>query len=219
MEIAYIILCILCIISIIGIHATVLSSCGGGPNFYNCGSVYPQLLLLDMGTVRAELESSRQEWEEWPEQYLLGGSNHNWEVLPLFAFGKWSKHTGEFPRTVNILKSLGTGVVSAGFSKLGPGTKLKPHQGWAKLSNRVLRCHYGLEVPKQGTLVHCGGETRRQYQDRWLVFDDSREHSAENTSTTVRTIFLIDMVRPWYVKKGRSRVEYSQELDNFIRQM
>jgi hypothetical protein len=96
---------------------------------------------------------------------------------------KWVASTcAHCPRTVKLLKQLPT-IRTALFSKLGPGTQVRPyaihaqcaadsshvatftqlssHTGWADLANYVLRSHLCLDIPTDGT---CGlvvdGEVR-----------------------------------------------------------
>lgn len=84
---------------------------------------------------------------DWPERDLYGDSGE-WKVLPLYGFGAWNREAAErFPRTVELLKRV-PGLETAVFSRLGPGTVLNKHRGWAALSNGALRCHLGVEVPE-----------------------------------------------------------------------
>ena len=52
---------------------------------------------------------------------------------------------------------MASGVTTAGFSRLAPGTHIKPHVGY---TSEVLRCHLGLIVPPDCAL-RVGSETRR----------------------------------------------------------
>ena len=78
------------------------------------------------------------------------------------------------PQTVALLKRV-PGVRTALLSKLGPGTVLGAHRGWADLSNHILRTHLGLIVPGDG--AQCGtwvqGEVRRHHartRTHWCFF-------------------------------------------------
>jgi aspartyl/asparaginyl beta-hydroxylase (cupin superfamily) len=191
-------------------------------NFYEQSREYPQLnaITLQATTIRDELQAyAKTDWIEWPEKELVNNkSNNDWKVIPLMAFGKWSaKHCLAFPQTVTILKQI-RGLRSAGFSKLGPGTILRPHQGWEHLSNKVLRCHYGINVP-ENCGIWCNGESRDQHQDEWLVFDDSKMHSAWNRSTRDRIVLILDLDRPRDVARGTSTVATSEELNQFVANM
>jgi aspartyl/asparaginyl beta-hydroxylase (cupin superfamily) len=117
-------------------------------------------------------------------------------------------------------------VITAGFSKLGPGTKLSYHKGWAKLSNNVLRCHLGLKVPKNKCKILVTKENdypnltniKAMYQkeNKWIIFDDSLYHSASNDSDTDRIVMILDIIRPPHINLGTSNITFSEELDNFM---
>ncbi len=191
--------------------------------FYDL-SIYPDLKKIDYLTVVKELENyvtSNNDWTEWPEYNLWKHkTNYSWKIIPLMAFGKWSnKNIHKFPQTVNQLKSI-KGLVSAGFSKLGPNTTLKLHKGWGILSNNVLRCHLGLQVPKSKCKVFVIGsrnDMMYQKEGKWIIFDDSLYHSASNEDQSQdRIILLLDIERPDNIAKGESDIENSPELNNFI---
>jgi aspartyl/asparaginyl beta-hydroxylase (cupin superfamily) len=219
-----IIILIILILGLVGfslfLHAYVRSQ--RNQNFYEQSREYPQLnaITLQANLIRHELQAyAKTAWIDWPEQDLVDNKADNeWKVIPLLAFGKWSsKHGLAFPKTVAVLKQI-RGLRSAGFSKLGPKTILRPHRGWKHLSNKVLRCHYGLDVP-ENCGIWCNGESRDQHQDEWLVFDDSKMHSAWNRSPRDRIVLILDLDRPRDVARGTSTVATSEELDQFVANM
>ena len=136
------------------------------------------------------------------------------QAIPLYGFDRWSKLAKDYPITCNILKQV-KGLKTAIFSKLKPHTTLIPHYGWAKLANNVLRAHIGITVP-----ANCGlwveGETRIQYNNQWLLFDDSKLHTAFNNSDSDRIVLLLDLERPYYIPKGQSDIEDSTELKDLL---
>ncbi|KAJ1424669.1 hypothetical protein B484DRAFT_316921, partial [Ochromonadaceae sp. CCMP2298] len=67
---------------------------------------------------------------------------------------QWIESTcAHCPHTTRLLRTLQPFIRTALFSKLGPGTKLSSHTGWADLANYVLRSHLCLDIPTDGT---CG---------------------------------------------------------------
>lgn len=193
--------------------------------FYNV-SIFPELSNIKYDVVKKELmdylNQTNNKWIEWPEYNLWKNKNtfSSWKVLPLMAFSKWStKNTKIFPKTTEQLKKI-NGLVSAGFSKLGPGTTLTLHKGWGNLSNNVLRCHLGLVVPENKCKVYVLGNVNDemiQKEGKWIVFDDSLYHSASNEDDkNERIILLIDIKRPENISKGESDIENSEELNNFV---
>jgi aspartyl/asparaginyl beta-hydroxylase (cupin superfamily) len=192
--------------------------------FYNM-SIYPELKNIDSSVIQKELinyiQKTNDNWIEWPEYQLWKHKKlSSWKIIPLMAFGKWSdKNTKNFPNTVSQLKNI-NGLVSAGFSKLGPKTTLKLHKGWGDLSNNILRCHLGLVVPKSRCKVFVLGlnnDMMYQKEGKWVIFDDSLYHSASNEDDSQdRIILLLDIKRPDNVYKGESDVINSDELNNFV---
>lgn len=194
--------------------------------FYDV-SIYPELKNIDSSIIKNELidyiQKSNNNWIEWPEYDLWKNKNKNktsWKIIPLMAFGKWSgPYTKKFPKTTSQLKNI-KGLVTAGFSKLGPNTTLKLHKGWGDLSNNVLRCHLGLIVPKSKCKIFVIGSNNDmmyQKEGKWIIFDDSLYHSASNEDdSNDRIILLLDIYRPTNILKGESDIKNSSELNNFI---
>ena len=88
-------------------------------------------------------------WQEWPEYNLWKNKKNDkikWTIFPIKAFEKWSEQNIKLcPYIYNKLKN-DDNIVNIGFSRVSPKTVLDQHQGWANLSNYVLRCHLALIV-------------------------------------------------------------------------
>lgn len=93
-------------------------------------------------------------WFDWPEEALYGSST-DWKVFPLaYTFPadgsvptRWlDKPCAAMPKTAALLRGI-PGIRTALISRLGPGSELEPHQGWAALANHVIRCHFVLDCP------------------------------------------------------------------------
>lgn len=78
------------------------------------------------------------------------------------------------------------------WSRLSPGTHIKPHHG---LLNTRLICHLPLIVP-EGCALRVGNETREWREGEMLIFDDSIEHEAWNQATSDRIVLLFEIWRP-----------------------
>lgn len=78
------------------------------------------------------------------------------------------------------------------FSRLKPGTHIKPHHG---MLNTRLICHLPLIVP-EGCGLRVGATSRTWERGKLLIFDDSFEHEAWNNSGSDRTILLFEVWRP-----------------------
>lgn len=187
--------------------------------FYNYKEVYPELETIknDYIQIKKEVENLNNDWIPWPEKYLY--TNDNWTIYPLYVFNKYSKHINKLPTLYKFLNTI-KGLKIASLSKMKPKTKLIPHKGWGNHSNHVLRCHYGIIVEKNKCYISVKDVNKEfieyQKENEWLVFDDSKEHYAENTSDKDRIVLILDIERPEYIKKGNSKVEYSEEFNNII---
>ena len=158
------------------------------------------------------------EWNDWPEKDLYE-KNGDWKIFPFYAFNIWvNDNCKKCPKTYDFLKRI-NGLKLATFSKLSPGMKLKPHRGWGNHSNHVIRCHYGLVVPKN-CYVSVSDKTKEEIKYhskfKWLIFDDSKTHYAENKSKYDRIVLIIDVERPKNIKTGTSDVGDSKELLDIV---
>lgn len=186
--------------------------------FYNYQDVYPFLSDISKHTdkILSELKEIKQ-WDKWVEKELWDKKGTNeWTIFPFYGFGIWKKDVNKkCPFIVSLLKGI-KGLKTATFSRMSPGTELKVHQGWADISNYILRCHLGIvcEPGKSGVTVE--NETRYHEVGKWLVFDDSKHHTGFNRGQTDRIVLLIDIDRPSFIKKGVSTVQHTKELDAFI---
>jgi aspartate beta-hydroxylase len=78
------------------------------------------------------------------------------------------------------------------FSLLRPGARIPPHHGF---TNARLICHLPLIVPPQCAL-RVGNETRSWTEGEVVLFDDSIEHEAWNSSNEPRIVMIFDVWRP-----------------------
>ena len=206
------------------------------PAFHNWHEVFPFLARVPSFR-KALLEEVRSstvpaEWTEWPETTLYKGgpddgeSSSDWRVVPLvYTFPAndptqttWvDAECARLPLAAKLLRSI-PGVRTALFSRLGPGTTLTAHRGWASLANHVLRCHLALAVPGED---QCGvvvdGEVRYHREGEIIVFDDSKEHYAFNHHPTgSRIVLIFDLARPEGLAEGEAERGATAELTAFI---
>lgn len=183
--------------------------------YYTTEIIYPQLMVINdnIDIIKKELNNFNDDWKTWSNIEEIYKSS-DWKVIPLYGFGKYTKHSNNFPKVKEIISKLKDLTLFC-LSKLGPNTTLNPHQGWSIISNINLRCQYGLYVPEK-----CGlwveGETYNHQENKWITFDDSKTHSAFNYSEKERIVIIIDMLRPKYIKKGNSKSPVNEELHKFI---
>lgn len=152
------------------------------------------------------------EWIPWPENNLYDhNTNPNWKIFPFCGFGVTIKENCDRCPTIYSLLQKIPGLQTALISRMGGNMCLKPHQGWSSLSNHVLRCHYSLIVPSGCGLV-VNEEVRYHEDGKWIIFDDSKLHSAFNNSDQDRYVLIVDIERPANVPIGTSTEPDSDEL-------
>lgn len=128
-------------------------------------------------------------FEPWVQREMYG---EGWSVYGLVAFGtRIDAALAACPRTAAVLDTIPR-VITVGFSRLAPGTRIQPHVGWVRT---VYRLHLGLVVPPDCAL-RVGDEVRAWREGECLVFDDTTEHEAWNLSTQDRLVLLLDFLRP-----------------------
>jgi aspartyl/asparaginyl beta-hydroxylase (cupin superfamily) len=125
-------------------------------------------------------------------------NNSDWSAYYLIRNGEEvAENAATCPNTMAALQAVPMCRIkgrtpSVLFSLLRPGARIPPHHGF---TNVRLICHLPLIVPgKCGLRV--GNETRAWREGELLIFDDSIEHEAWNSSDELRVILLFDIWRP-----------------------
>jgi beta-hydroxylase len=132
----------------------------------------------------------------WPQRFVY---TNEWTLLGLIDRGRMAQHgvagvdeefernSRNFPKTVAVVSEF-PGLVTAGFSRLAPRTRIHPHKG---IDHTVLRCHLGVIVPP-GCTLHVHGVTR-EWSDRCvLLFDDTYSHEVWSESDQSRVVLIMD---------------------------
>lgn len=187
----------------------------------------------DGGTAAAAAAAPTPRFFDWPETSLYDGAGGaTWRVLPFchtFPANDASKttwlptSTAACPQTAALLRRI-PGLRTALFSRMGPRTELAPHSGWADLSNHVLRVHMPLLLPGEGggggaraCGITVGDAVQHHRMGNFIVFDDSKEHSAFNSHPhDTRYVLIFDLVRPPGLPPGKATGATSEELQGFI---
>lgn len=131
-----------------------------------------------------------------PANHLL--DDPAWGAVHLFEGGRpHPVHAARCPAAMAALAqapqpAIGTRSPMALFSRLKPGTHIRPHHG---VFNTRLICHLPLIVPP-GCGIRVGAETREWREGELLIFDDSFEHEAWNRGTGDRVVLLFEIWRP-----------------------
>jgi aspartyl/asparaginyl beta-hydroxylase (cupin superfamily) len=86
---------------------------------------------------------------------------------------------------------------------LSAATRIPPHN---VLLNTRLICHLPLIVPERCGALRVGNEERPWVEGEMLIFDDSIEHEAWNSSTADRVILLFEIWRPEIAEAERELI-------------
>ena len=242
----YIIIIIICIIFIYFINYKK-DKC-----FYNVNEI--DINLNNIDKIRDEIyeetikiNKKENKWQDWVEKNLYNKTEtKSWKIFPFYAFGTWANDNCKAcPIITKFLKSL-KNLKLATLSKLSSKIKLVPHRGWGFHSNNVIRCHYGIVVPKLCYIsvsnyepnitklplyennkykidnypnnINYNNELIQFHKKfEWVIFDDSKTHYAENLSDEDRIVLIIDIERPRNIKQGTSQIGDTKELNDIIK--
>ena len=145
-------------------------------------------------------------------------NNSDWSACYLIRDGvEVGKNAARCPTTMAALREVPLcrmegRTPSVLFSLLRPGAHIQPHHGF---TNVRLICHLPLIVPGKCAL-RVGNETREWHERELLIFDDSIEHEAWNSSSELRVILLFDIWRPEVSQDERALVTaLLQSIDAF----
>ena len=135
-------------------------------------------------------------------------NNPDWSAGYLVRSGTQEQHNAaRCPQTLQALREVPLCQIegctpSVLFSLLRPGAQIAPHNGY---TNVRLICHLPLIVPG-GCALRVGNETRSWREGELLIFDDSIEHEAWNSSNELRVVLLFDVWRPELSAQERTLV-------------
>lgn len=180
-------------------------------------AIHDELLaLLDEG---ADFRPYVEDHPDRPRREFHHLNNDpSWTALYLWRDGQLVPEVADrCPRTVEALlkaplSHIGRRTPAALFSRLEPGAHIPPHSG---MLNCRLICHLPIIVPK-GCWLRVGNEAREWEEGKLLIFDDSIEHEAKNTSGELRIILLFDIWRPELTQAEREAISaIFDAIDNF----
>lgn len=151
---------------------------------------FPFLKTLEQEwtVIRDELLALEEtDYQVWPERNLYD-REAGWKAFGLRLFGlRQHENCARCPRTTALVEAI-PGMTSAGFSRLTPGTAIKPHRG---LDLGAYRCHLGLVIPEDCAL-RVAGETYLWKPGECVVFDDTCMHEVWNRGSSDRIVMILD---------------------------
>ncbi|MEL6790746.1 MAG: aspartyl/asparaginyl beta-hydroxylase domain-containing protein [Pseudomonadota bacterium] len=135
--------------------------------------------------------------------------NAGWSALFLWRDGKADPALqAQFPETTAIMEKVTKADIPGHsptvlFSLLKAGTKIPPHTG---LINTRLIGHLPLIVP-EGCALRVGAQTRPWTLGTAMIFDDTIEHEAWNTSRADRYVLIFDTPNPLLTPGEHQKVQ------------
>lgn len=166
------------------------------PIFADAVDLYKKnLVLMHDEYVQSELNYTNL-GHPWYEFDLYEGK---WDIIPLYMSGNPHKHnvTKHFRNTYAFLlqleKTMGE-ILVAGFSTLGPGTTILPHDGIEDGGEHTYRMHFSIEIPR-GCYIKVEDEYRTWKNGEVLIFNDAKQHTVCNLSKCYRTVLLVDVAK------------------------
>ncbi len=177
------------------------------PGFYDVATHFPHLMEFDRNwrDIREEADrvlSLREEIPRYHEvdywQEKLTGADmpgKSWKVFPLYLMGAKPKRPREMcPKTTAIIDRV-PNLFQAMFSVLEPGKSIAPHTG-PYLG--YLRYHLGIRVPTENPpSIRVADEWYTWEEGKSVVLDDSLDHEVVNTSSEIRVVLIVDILRPF----------------------
>jgi len=158
------------------------------------------LLRENAAAVKKEyLENVVSELTMHPDQRTEIDKGGSWDWNFLYGTtGKNEEVCQRVPLTTAVVNQLPTtyNYGFAFFSRLKPGTHIKPHTG---STNLRIRLHLGLVIPDEPdytATIRVGTEHQAWVQDEVLVFDDAFEHEVVYEGKTERAVFIVDIWHP-----------------------
>ncbi len=160
-----------------------------------------QALLEELKEVTGKNENNKKIkhsnlFEPWVEKNLYEESNdQGWDVAPLMIGGVLiDERCNKFPVLYSLIDKL-KGIMSVSYSLLKPGTHIVPHKGYDDYSEKVLRYHMGMIIPKGDIALRVDKEIRSWHCGKSFIFDDYLVHEAWNFSNEDRIVLIIDFLR------------------------
>jgi hypothetical protein len=169
------------------------------------------------------IENLNMFWISWEyyQNLIFDPKNMKWRIIPICSclpsneLDKiiWITNCEKFiPKIYNFVRSL-KGVRSAVISRMGKKVKLHVHQGWANIANHILRSQLPIIVEEKKSGLIVNNEKVYHNPKKYIIFDDSINHTGFNNSEIDRFILIIDFVRPKNIMKGISKIQPPKELD------
>lgn len=123
-----------------------------------------------------------------------GVAPDNWQIIELYADGRFSSNTEHCPATMALLESIPghPNYREVVFSRLDGGGQIKPHRDYGNL---YLTLHLALDVPGSAWMK-VGSQKVYWEEGKAVIFDTSYEHEVLNESPDPRLVLIVDFPHP-----------------------
>lgn len=148
---------------------------------------------------KSELDDGEKElssfFEPWIEKDLYEESNPDgWHIAPLMIGGNLiTKNCNKAVFLSELIKEIPQ-LVSVSFSCLKPDTRIIPHKGYDEYSEKVLRYHLGLIIPKGDLGIRVNEDIKVWKEGNSFIFDDFQTHEAWNFTNEYRYVLICDFI-------------------------
>lgn len=149
-----------------------------------------------LSILEEEKQHSTRFFEAWVETNLYQESNEDgWDVAPLMIGGsKIDERCDRCPKLMEICDKI-PGIMSISYSLLKPGTHIVPHKGYDDYSEKMMRYHLGIIVPRGDIGIRVDKEIKTWKEGKSFIFDDFLIHEAWNFSDENRFVLIIDFLK------------------------
>lgn len=148
--------------------------------------------MLNQATRSAEPQFGPRD-DDWVTNYLVRNTLFSDWVCP------YAPKTCDLLRQRHEITECHSGLSGAGFLRMRPGGRLKPHFGGAPR----LSAHLALIVPDGELYMNVGSETVRWEEGKVIVFDDTFIHSVTQNANEPRYVLNVWMCHPCDPTNGR----------------
>eukprot|EP00658_Telonema_sp_P-2_P022497 TRINITY_DN189_c0_g1_i11.p1 TRINITY_DN189_c0_g1~~TRINITY_DN189_c0_g1_i11.p1 ORF type:complete len:416 (-),score=66.18 TRINITY_DN189_c0_g1_i11:263-1510(-) len=171
-----------------------------------------QILKAHAADIKDEFfQRLAQNMTSHPDQRTEVDKGGSWDWNFLYGTtGKNSEVCDRIPKTHAVVLQLPVtfnyGFVF--FSRLKPGTHIKPHTG---STNLRIRLHLGILIPVEKdytATIRAGTQHQAWVEDDVLVFDDAFEHEVVYEGKTERVVFIMDLWHPHVTERERELLSY-----------
>lgn len=176
--------------------------------------------LDNMSTATKAIRSNKSDWKVFSfimhnkktkdlvKEYKLSFSGRTTEQLLEFLDYIEKNHFQETQKFANeMFNNPENGLVSMWFSQFNPGTKLGLHTNYDPY---MYRAHLGIDVPEGNIGFKVCDETIKWANGKILVFNPMNPHTAWNLTEEVRTVLIIDFLRPEENRDEMMKLEKEQ---------